>query len=180
MHILSNDVFVVRPLFTADADALLAAVLASHAEISAWESWCVPDYGKQHAVDFLKVCEQGWQQGSEFSCGIFSQADASLMGTVALNHIRKMYNMANLGYWIRSDSTGSGIATRAALALATFGLGQIGLGRIEIVVRHDNLASRRVAEKLGARAEGLARNRLLLHGEPKDAMMYSLIPADLR
>jgi len=40
----------------------------------------------------------------------------------------------------------------------------------------DNRASRRVAEALGARFEGIARNRLVVHGRPTDAAVYALVP----
>jgi RimJ/RimL family protein N-acetyltransferase len=50
------------------------------------------------------------------------------------------------------------------------------LNRIEILVAVDNLASQRVAAKVGAVREGILRNRLLLHGKIHDAVMFSLIP----
>jgi RimJ/RimL family protein N-acetyltransferase len=37
----------------------------------------------------------------------------------------------------------------------------------------------RVAEKLGASPEGVARNRLMLRGQPANAVVYSLIPGDM-
>jgi RimJ/RimL family protein N-acetyltransferase len=42
-----------------------------------------------------------------------------------------------------------------------------------------NAASRRVAEKLGARLECIARNRLMGWGRPHDAAVYSLVPSDV-
>jgi ribosomal-protein-serine acetyltransferase len=53
------------------------------------------------------------------------------------------------------------------------------LNRIEILVPTENPASVRVAEKAGAKKEGILRNRLVLHDCPQDAVMYSLIAADL-
>jgi ribosomal-protein-serine acetyltransferase len=43
-----------------------------------------------------------------------------------------------------------------------------------------NVHSQRVAEKIGATREGILRNRLTLGGKQVDAVMYSLIPEDLR
>ncbi|HYE66449.1 MAG TPA: GNAT family protein, partial [Pyrinomonadaceae bacterium] len=60
-----------------------------------------------------------------------------------------------------------------------FGLEELGLQRIEIVVAVDNWASQRVAEKVGATREGILRKRLLIHGRPQDALMYSLVAEDL-
>lgn len=179
MQIFNDDNIIIRKLGISDEHALYAAVDSSRAEISTWQSWCGPDYDLQQARDFLQICEKGWLNRNDFCFGIFDRRDASLLGTAGLNQFQKLHNMANLGYWVRSDCTGRGIATLAARAVARFGFGELGLSRIEIVVHKDNLASRRVAEKAGALTEGLARNRLMLHGQPQDAVMHALIPGDL-
>lgn len=63
---------------------------------------------------------------------------------------------------------------------ARFGFQELKLFRIEIVVRLDNRASLRVAEKTGAVREGILRDRLLAHGKSHDAVMFSLLPGELR
>jgi RimJ/RimL family protein N-acetyltransferase len=102
-----------------------------------------------------------------------------VVGTAFLNHINRMHQLANLGYAVRTSRAGQGIATQAARLVACFGFEQLGPQRIEIIVSRDNVASLRVAEKVGALQEGLLRNRLLIHGSPCDAYMHSLVPADL-
>jgi RimJ/RimL family protein N-acetyltransferase len=52
-------------------------------------------------------------------------------------------------------------------------------GRAEIVVETGNVASRRAAEKAGARFECVARNRLFKRGGWVDAAMYALVPEDV-
>ena len=47
---------------------------------------------------------------------------------------------------------------------------------IEIMVAVGNIASERVAVKVGALREGLLRNRLTQGGEVRDAYMFSLVP----
>ena len=85
-----------------------------------------------------------------------------------------------MGYWVRSTHAGRGIATTAARLASGYAFANLGLARIEIVALPDNVASRRVAEKLGARFECIARNRLQFGDETRDAAMYSLVPDDLR
>lgn len=79
---------------------------------------------------------------------------------------------------MRSRETGRGIATAATLLAAQFGFEDLRLNRIEILTAIENSASQRVAEKAGAKKEGILRNRILLHDRPLDAVMYSLIVAD--
>lgn len=55
---------------------------------------------------------------------------------------------------------------------------KLGFQHIEIVVRKDNIASFKVAEKVGAVREGLLRNRLQVHGIASDAYIHSPFPSD--
>jgi RimJ/RimL family protein N-acetyltransferase len=59
--------------------------------------------------------------------------------------------------------------------IADFAFRETDLLRLEIVCALGNVASQRVAERAGAVREGVLRHRLLLHGEPVDAVMYSLV-----
>ena len=54
----------------------------------------------------------------------------------------------------------------------------LNLIRAEIVVAVGNTASLRVAEKAGARREGILRNRMVVREMVYDAVIYSLIPQD--
>jgi RimJ/RimL family protein N-acetyltransferase len=98
---------------------------------------------------------------------------------VGLNALHPTHGFANLGYWVRTDSTSRGVATRATRLIARFGFEELGLARLEIVVAVENQASLRVAEKAGATREGILRNRLAHDNGFADAMMFSLIPQDL-
>ena len=103
-----------------------------------------------------------------------------LLGGCGLNHIDRSWNLANLVYWVRTSQTRKGIATRATRLLARFGCEVLELDRIEIVVAVGNEPSLRVAQKAGARREGVLRNRLHINGIGVEAVMHSLIPADFR
>ncbi len=54
------------------------------------------------------------------------------------------------------------------------------LDRIEILAAVGNKRSQRVAQKLGASREGLLRNRLVIHGQAHDAVVFSLIGSEWR
>ena len=79
---------------------------------------------------------------------------------------------------MRSSATGRGIATRAARLAAEFGVRWVNLLRAEIVVAVGNKPSLRVAEKCGAKREGVLRNRLIVRERVLDAVMHSLTPQD--
>jgi RimJ/RimL family protein N-acetyltransferase len=86
--------------------------------------------------------------------------------------------MANLGYWVRSSATKRGVASAATRLIARFGFRELGFQRLEIVAATGNGASQRAAEKAGATREGVLRKRLLINGQPHDAVLYSLVAED--
>ncbi|MBD8873735.1 GNAT family N-acetyltransferase [Rhodanobacter sp. DHB23] len=169
---------VLRPWQDGDAPALHEAVRESLASVGRWLAWCRADYDLDAAIQRITFCRQGWQAGEQYAFAIFDTAER-LVGGAGLNQLDERNLRANLGYWIRSSATGRGYAASAARAVATFGFEKLALRRIEIVAAEGNLPSQRCAERIGARREGIARQRVLVHGQSEDAVVYGLIPADL-
>jgi RimJ/RimL family protein N-acetyltransferase len=80
-----------------------------------------------------------------------------------------------------AGSRGRGICTRALRVLSRFGLDELGLQRLELITDPDNVASQRVAEKVGFQREGLLRAHLRHpDGRIRDSVMYGLLPGELR
>lgn len=160
------------------AAALHEAALESIPAVGRWLPWCHAGYTLTDAVSWIERCRSAADGGEPWAFGIFDD-NGALMGGVGLNRFDPQHRSANLGYWVRSSALGRGVAPRAARRLARFGFDALGLCRIEIVAVVDNLASRRCAEKAGARFEGIARHRLMINAMPADAAVYGLLPADL-
>lgn len=86
---------------------------------------------------------------------------------------------ASLGYWVAQRFAGRGAAP-AAVALATdYCLFQLGLHRMEVCVRPENVASLRVVEKLGFRFEGLRRRYIHIDGDWRDHLCFALVREEL-
>lgn len=168
----------IRPLTAGDTLPLYRAVRASIDSLSYWLPWCHAGYSEADAADWISYCRQAWEARREFPFGIFDRS-GELLGGVGLSQIDRANNRANLGYWVATAHRGRGVASGAAGLAARVGFEQLGFIRIEIVVLVDNIASHQVAEKLGATREAEARNRLMFHGHPANAVVYSLVPGDL-
>jgi RimJ/RimL family protein N-acetyltransferase len=175
---LTEGSILIRPFRQGDEDALYEAVRESIAEVSVWLPWCHQDYSIQESREFISSREIASQGGEWHSFGIFAK-DSKFLGGVGINFINHVHQMANLGYWVRTSAAGHGVATAATRLAARFAFEQIGLQRIEIVAALDNIASQRVAEKSGAKREGVLRKRLLIRGESLDAVLFSLVAEDL-
>lgn len=175
----SNSQITVRPWTIADTDGFFAAVRESVESLSYWLPWCTLDYSREQAMARIAFCEQAWRERSEFPLGIFETSSGKVMGATGINLFRPEYRMGNLGYWVGDPYRGQGIAYTAAWMAVDIGFVDLGLTRLEVVAMVKNTASQRVAEKLGAVRECVARNRVYLRGAPADAVVYSLIPGDL-
>jgi len=109
--------------------------------------------------------------------GIFCAATGQLLGGAGINQLSPHHRYGNIGYWVRQSRQGCGIARQAVALLRDFGFQQLGLFRLEIVMGVGNTASEDVAIAAGAAFECRARNRIFLHGQPIDALIYSLVPS---
>jgi ribosomal-protein-serine acetyltransferase len=169
---------LARPYRDDDAQALLAAVRESVESVGRWLPWCTHDYGAQHAIDWIRQCQAAWISGDQFAFAIFD-SNGEFLGAVGLSHRNREHNFASIGYWIRESARGRGVASRVARHVIRFGFEHVRLARIEIVAAVGNIASRRTAERAGARFEGNQRNRLLIREKMFDAAMYAVVPSDL-
>jgi RimJ/RimL family protein N-acetyltransferase len=71
--------------------------------------------------------------------------------------------------------------TRALRLIVRWGLKDLELARLALITDPDNIASQRVAEKVGFRREGVLRSHLLHpDGRLRDSVMFSLLPGELR
>src|SRR5262245_59369447 len=177
---LSNQQVTIRRYNTADVPFLFEAARESSAEVGIWLPWCHSEYSMEESLEWVVRSRQQWNEKREFHFGIFDRQSGAFVGGVGLNEIRSEHRMANLGYWVRTARTREGVATAAASLAAEFGAEDLLLDRIEILVALGNKSSQRVAEKLGAHSEGLLRSRLIIHGKPHDAVVFSLMGSPLR
>lgn len=175
---LCTDELLLRPYRPGDAPALYAAVCESVASVGRWLPWCHAGYSEADSIAWLAHCSDQWARGEMYTFAIFDSAGAELLGSVGLSHRNHEHNFAGIGYWIRETKQGRGIAARAGKRVAAFGFDRVKLARIEILAAVDNLASRRTAENIGGRLEGIARNRLRTPRGLTDAAVYALIPSD--
>jgi ribosomal-protein-serine acetyltransferase len=157
-----------------DAPALWEAARESVGEVYPWLAWCHPQYSMAEAEQWVRSRAPLAAEGREYAFAIVG-ADGRLLGGCGVNQINRAHRLGNLGYWVRTSATRRGVATEAVRQVADFAFGNTDLVRLEIVGAVGNDASQRVAERAGAVREGVLRQRLLVHGRPVDAVMFSLV-----
>jgi ribosomal-protein-serine acetyltransferase len=173
--VLSNGQVKIRCYDLSDVAPLFEAARESVAQAFRWLPWCHPGYTVEESLEWVLRCQKTWDEGLEYNFAIFDQHTEAFLGGTGLNELDRPNRRANLGYWVRSNQTGRGIATAAARLTATFGFETARLNRLEITAATENRASQRVAEKLGGMREGILRQRFVIDGAPQDAVTYSLL-----
>src|SRR6266567_3487234 len=151
---LSDGTITIRAYEPGIELAVFEAACESVREVGPWMStW---REGATYAIAARHVAEsiQAWHTGTWYDFAITRNDSAAFLGRVGLDQISAT-GTANVGYWVRTGRTGQGIATAAVRRVARFGFEDLGLRRLELLVAADNLASRRVAEKVGATFEGV-------------------------
>lgn len=168
----------LRPLKLDHPEIVYEAIDRSREHLARWMPWCHANYALADCRQYVELQSHAWQQGEEFALSIVEATHGAFLGGTGINFIDWANRRANLGYWIRSDRVGRGLATEAVRLLAPAALHDLALERIEILAVADNRASRRVAEKAGATYEGILRKRLRTGDGQCDAACYSFARAD--
>ena len=86
---------------------------------------------------------------------------------------------AYAGYWVDSRDAGQGIIPTALALVVDHAFGAGGLHRIEVNIRPENQASRRVVEKLGFREEAYHPRYLHIDGAWRDHLGYAMTTEDV-
>jgi ribosomal-protein-serine acetyltransferase len=169
-----NEHIIVRRHRPEDAEPLRIAALESVGEIGPWMPWCHSGYSLAEAIEWVASCERKFREGTEFEF-VISNPAGDFLGICGLNSINEAYRLANLGYWLRTSATGRGFATAAVRQVIEFAFHRTGLARLEIVCAVGNHRSQRVAERVGALREAVLHDRLVLHGQAHDAVLYAVL-----
>lgn len=81
---------------------------------------------------------------------------------------------AQIGYWVAQSAAGRGITPTAVALAIDYLFGAVNLHRVEICLRPENDASRRVVEKLRLRYEGRRQAYIHIDGAWRDHDCYAV------
>lgn len=171
----------LRPFKRRDLDSLLDAVRVSLPTLTEWLPWAHMTYGRRDGLIFLRDSMAAWGEGRAYDFTIRSREHPDHhLGNVSIWYTSRQSSVGEVGYWIRSDEAGKGIATEAAARALEIGFDELELHRILLRIAVGNEASQRVAEKLGFTREGLLRQELKVQGEWLDHTAWGLLEEEYR
>lgn len=187
--VLADGAVVLRPYRRSDAAEWSAVRLANETWLRPWEPtpptpwaelnspaayrWFHRDQRRSTragtAMPFVIVLREGARTGRD-----------RLVGHISLgNIVRRAFGSAYAGYWLDSGVAGRGTMPTALALVVDHAFGAGGLHRVEVNIRPENRASRRVVEKLGFREEAYHDRYMFIDGAWRDHIGYALTSEDV-
>ena len=151
------------------------AVIESKGELSKWLPWCDDNYSIEDTKNWIKnIVPEIWQskKGCEFI--IVDSENNKVVGGCCLERIDWIKKEASIGYWIRTSETKKGIATNACHFLINFGFNNLNLEKVKIIPSIENIASKKVADKLPYDSIEIVKNGFKIREHLSDALVYSI------
>jgi len=109
-----------------------------------------------------------------YGFGLF-RTDGLFLGEVSLGSVQRgPFQMGYVGYWIDEAQAGQGFVPEGVVLIMRYAFEVLELHRLEAAIVPRNQPSRRVAEKLGLREEGIALRFLQIQGVYEDHVRYAM------
>lgn len=175
----SQNSIALEPLSLTHIVEFGTAVEASHQHVTPWLTDKICPRPEQNLSEFIEQWQEKAKSQQAFGFFVKDLDTQSCAGFGLLNHFNPTHRFANLGYWVSASMLGRGYGAQITQSLALFAFQELGQVRVELLIDPENTASRKVAEKSGAKFEGMLRNRLRVNDVLRDAMLFSIVPADL-
>lgn len=168
----------LRPLRNDDFDAWRHVRVRAHDWLVKWEPR--PLSGQPNLTNdrraFVSRCavrDREWQLGTGYGFGLFIGGEFA--GEVNINNVQRgPFQNAYVGYWIDEAQAGNGYVPESLVLVFRFAFEDLGLHRLQISIIPRNTASRRVADKLELRDEGIALRYLEINGRWEDHVRYAI------
>lgn len=163
----------IRPIRLRDARPLERELNLNRRWLRQWEATSPSGVLGYDVRGSIRSLMQSTRTGTGVAYAI--ECDGEFAGQLNVSSIAYgSLSSASIGYWVAERFAGRGV-TPTAVALATDHVFfQLGLHRMEICIRPENVASLRVVEKLGFRYEGLRRRYIHINGDWRDHFAFGL------
>ena len=136
------------------------------------------NYTMSHALDYVQRIPASIELQREIPFVIeFGVGDEKeFAGVISLHTISIDNHRAEIGYWMREQMRGKGIATMATKILTGYGLDTLGFKRIEAAVDIENTASQKLLLTAGYEREGILQQRVTRsNGNQIDMVIFAAL-----
>lgn len=161
---IETERLVLRRWIREDIDAV--AALNADPDVMRWIGDGTP-YDRATSEQHFGIWRDYWDEHDHGLFALQEKATGQMIGFTGLMapaYLPALMPSIEIGWRLRRDRWGKGFATEAARAALAHGFDELGLNEIIAVIRPENEASKRVAEKIGLRVRETIDHPL--HGWP--------------
>jgi RimJ/RimL family protein N-acetyltransferase len=176
---LSDGVIVLRPWRERDVPAITSACRDD--DIALWLDQVPQPYSEADARTYVAMTRRGWKEGSQAAFAVTDAETGEVIGSIGVHWLDPEQGVAEVGYWVRREARGRGVATRATRLVSRWTIAGCRMKRLQLRADRRNVASQRVAESAGFRREGVLRSARFnpRQGRRVDFVLYSLLADEL-
>lgn len=179
---IETERLVIRCYEPSDAPLLKDAVDSSIDHLLPWMPWArFEPQPIAEKVELLRGFRGQFDRDENWIYGVFSRDESRQLGGSGL-HPRGGPDSLEIGYFIRADSIGQGLATELTAVLTRAAFEICGVARVDVQIEPGNERSLPIPRKLGFTHEGTLRRRLepLDEGLPRaDSMLFTMLHEEL-
>ena len=111
---------------------------------------------------------------------VIVDAEDHVIGTCTLFRFDPRHRRAEIGYALRPDHWGRGLASETVSSAIDWAFNTLDLHRVEADIDPRNEASRRLLERLGFRSEGVLRERFFVGDSATDSELFGVLASEWR
>ena len=156
-----------------DAELLNALIEQNRNHIKKWSAWLKDDHSIENTRAFVKSNLARFAENNGFAIGIWFKGEVA--GQIEYNYIDWANRKTEIGYWLGASFQGKGLMTKSCRILIAHAFNELKMNRVEMHCDVENYKSRRIAENLGFRKEGVIRRAGWRHDRFVDFVIYGML-----
>lgn len=166
------------PIDASDSGDVWTAVDGSRRELEPWLPWVPFNVDAEASHRYCDASAHDWDNARACRFVVRERQTRKLVGVVGLESFAHLHQSAELGYWLRTDTTRRGYMTEAARATVQWAFRKLLAHRIRVAAATDNHPSLGVIRRLGFRFEGVARQAERVGGRWVDHAVFGMLASD--
>ena len=156
-----------------DAPELFSLVDQNRSHLKEFLPWLNSTQGPKDSEGFIKSLQESNRLRK--TLGLSVKKEGKIIGMASFNTIDWANKVGRIGYWLSQSEQGQGVMTKACQKLLSLGFKDFSLNKIEIRCATQNLASKKIPERLDFTCEGTLREAEWLYDHFVDHDVYGLL-----
>lgn len=173
-----DELLDIKQVELKDAKALYQVIDSQRNYLRKFLNWIDATQKIEDCQRYIQSCIQQTAQLQAIHFVIRQQQE--IIGGISLYDWKQDTKIIHLGYWLSEPFTHQGIVSKCCKQLIHYAFFEIGIKKIQLYYIPENIASERVADKLGFKIEGFIRQSYMLNGSIKDQYLAGLLKEEYK